>query len=185
MPDPDTPSDLSDPRGIAVDGTGAIYVSDAERDRILVFGEAGEARFEFGLYGSAPGSFMDPWGLAFDARRDRLYVADSGNARVQVFDRLGVSLASWPLEEGSRPAGLAVDDAGRVWVADPGTNRILAFDHEGRLLVAAPSGEGFGPFRGPLDVAAGAGNLVIVADSGSGRVGVFAPHPALGGAKGP
>jgi DNA-binding beta-propeller fold protein YncE len=78
-----------------------------------------------------------------------------------------------------------VDDAGRVWVADPGTNRILAFDHEGRLLVAASSGEGFGPFRGPLDVAAGAGNLVIVADSGSGRVGVFAPHPALGGAKGP
>jgi sugar lactone lactonase YvrE len=78
---------LSRPKGIAVDEEGRVYVSDAQRDVVLVFSREGAFEVELGASGSEPGALVMPAGLAVAGRR--LYVADSQNQRVQVFEILG------------------------------------------------------------------------------------------------
>jgi DNA-binding beta-propeller fold protein YncE len=63
---------------------GRLYVSDAARDKILAFATDGDFLGEFGSAGSGPGQLRSPSGLAHDGE-GRLYVADAGNYRVQVF----------------------------------------------------------------------------------------------------
>ena len=166
-------SPFSDPRSIAVDASGTLFVSDAERDRVVVYGSGAVPRFAFGGYGTAHGSFIDPWGIAIDEFRDRIYVADSGNARIQVFDTVGGFRESWSLEANARPAGLDIDSRGRLWVADAGMNRILAFDPLGHVLVDSGGGAGEAAFRGPQDVAVDRDGTVYVVDTANARVGAF------------
>ncbi len=75
------------PKGIAVDSAGRVYVSDAQRDLVLVFRLDGTFEYSIGGTGSAPGLFTHPAGLAIAG--GRLYVADSHNHRIQVFEILG------------------------------------------------------------------------------------------------
>lgn len=78
---------LARPKGVAVDGDGRIYVSDAQRDAVLVFSPAGAFEVALARGGAEPGRLTMPAGVAVGA--GRLYVADSQNHRVQVFEILG------------------------------------------------------------------------------------------------
>jgi tripartite motif-containing protein 71 len=178
---PENPVAFSDPRAIAVDASGMLYVSDFERDRVSVYGPSAEPRFSFGNYGTGDGNFIDPWGLAADSFRERLYVSDSGNGRIEVFDSVGGYVSSWDLGARARPAGLAVDSKGRLWIADPGSNRVLAYDPFGNLLVSSPGGEGVDAFKGPEDVAVSRDGTVYVADTANARVGAFTVERASAG----
>jgi DNA-binding beta-propeller fold protein YncE len=82
-------SGLARPKGVAEDAAGRVYVADAQRDLVLVFDADGRFDYAAGASGAAPGEFRHPAGLAIV--RDRLYVADSQNGRVQVFAILGGS----------------------------------------------------------------------------------------------
>jgi DNA-binding beta-propeller fold protein YncE len=75
------------PKGIAVDSGGRVYVSDAQRDLVLVFQKDGTFEYAIGGTGTSPGWFTHPAGLAIAG--GRLYVADSHNHRIQVFEILG------------------------------------------------------------------------------------------------
>jgi len=79
--------DLARPKGVAVDGDGRIYVSDAQRDLVLVYSPAGAFEAALAAGGADPGRLTMPAGVAVGDRR--LYVADSHNHRVQVFEILG------------------------------------------------------------------------------------------------
>ena len=78
---------LARPKGVAVDAEGRIYVSDAQRDAVLVFSPAGAFEVALSRGGTEPGRLTMPAGVAVGA--GRLYVADSQNHRVQVFEILG------------------------------------------------------------------------------------------------
>jgi hypothetical protein len=80
---------LARPKGVAVDAEGRIYVTDAQRDLVLVYDSRGAFEYAAGASGAEPGAFQHPAGVA--VVRDRLYVADSHNARIQVFQILGGS----------------------------------------------------------------------------------------------
>ncbi len=75
---------LSQPKGIAVDSTGHVYVAGATIDRVQIFSSRGEFLLAFGGKGRGPGKFIMPAGMAI--REDIIYVADSLNSRVQVFE---------------------------------------------------------------------------------------------------
>jgi DNA-binding beta-propeller fold protein YncE len=98
--------------GIATDGVGRVYVSDLNRpvSRIYVFSYDGALLESFGGFGRADGQFENPAGLATDNRGD-LYVADSGNHRIQKFGNPSAAF---------RLAGKAVTDSRQ------GTARLLA-----------------------------------------------------------
>ncbi|MCW2766761.1 MAG: hypothetical protein JWO11_2720 [Nocardioides sp.] len=70
--------------GVAVKGD-RIYVSEMDNNRISVLTTSGSFVGSFGATGAAHGSFRRPTALAFDAQ-GRLYVTDTGNERVEVFN---------------------------------------------------------------------------------------------------
>ena len=77
------------------------------------------------------GKFKKPGGVAVDAAGN-VYVADTGNHRIQKFTSNGVLLAKWGKEgsgncEFRSPEGVAVDASGNVYVADTGNHRIQKF----------------------------------------------------------
>ncbi|HEX6843779.1 MAG TPA: 6-bladed beta-propeller [Actinomycetota bacterium] len=63
---------------------GLVYVADQGRNRIAVFNTSGVFQGAFGSRGTGNLQFNKPTGLAIDAA-GRLYVADSINERIQVF----------------------------------------------------------------------------------------------------
>jgi sugar lactone lactonase YvrE len=80
----DRPGDLPRPKGLAVDGAGNVLVVEGYFDLVQVFTGDGQLLGVFGGSGTVPGRFWLPGGAATDGRL--LYVADTFNGRVQVFD---------------------------------------------------------------------------------------------------
>jgi len=75
------------PKGIAALPNGLVMVAEAVANRIQIFNNKGEFLLGFGTTGSQPGEFDMPTGIAID--KDTIYIADSRNHRVQVFEYLG------------------------------------------------------------------------------------------------
>jgi sugar lactone lactonase YvrE len=75
---------LHAPAGVAVDGGGNVWVADSGRDRLVELSPAGAVLQTFGVAGTGNGQFDDPTHL--EVFGGRLYVCDTFNDRVQVFD---------------------------------------------------------------------------------------------------
>jgi DNA-binding beta-propeller fold protein YncE len=75
------------PKAVATGADGRVYVSDAQRDVVVVFRPDGTFDYSFGASGEAAGRFTHPAGVA--ESRGRVYVADSYARRVQAFEILG------------------------------------------------------------------------------------------------
>ena len=75
------------PKAVATDAVGRIYVTDAQHDVVVVFSRPGHFETAIGGPSAAPGSLTLPAGVAVGD--GYLYVADSYNHRVQVYQLLG------------------------------------------------------------------------------------------------
>ncbi len=74
---------LSKPRGIYVDEIGHIFVADSDLHAVFVFDQVGTLVLQIGSRGNKYGAFTEPYDVS--VTRDLLFVADTGNNRVQVF----------------------------------------------------------------------------------------------------
>jgi phage tail-like protein len=185
LPGAQTPvADVDLPTGVAVDAAGRVLVLDA----------LGLARLDpctcvferlpcFGGEGSRPRRLRDPHGLAVSARGD-IYVADTGNRRVQVLAAKGLVLRAIWQRDDWEPWDVVVGDGARVYVSDRSGGLVhvfvggrwttawgplqrptaLALDHDGRLYVMqegddevavfSPDGERLDPLQGARDATA-------------------------------
>ncbi len=75
---------FSNPRGIAVDSNGYVYVVDTDNHRVQQFTSAGTFVAKWGSKGSDDGQFETPRDVATDGS-DTVYIADSLNYRIQEF----------------------------------------------------------------------------------------------------
>ncbi len=122
-------------KGMAVASNGDIFfTSESEHGVVKIDRETGDEAF-IGGKGSDDGKFNRPWGVAIGPN-NRLYIADSENARVQVLALDGTYIHKWGIRgtgqgEFRRPKGLAVDKRGDVYVGDDISGRIQKFDAEG------------------------------------------------------
>jgi len=85
----DGAADFDKPKGIAVDGQGLVYVVEGFHDVVKIFDGEGRVLLVFGGSGGGPGEFWLPAGITLSGTA--VYVADTANRRVQVFERLGVA----------------------------------------------------------------------------------------------
>ena len=120
----DGPDTFNQPSDVAVGANGDIFVADGHDEssnaRIVKFSKDGTFIKAWGKHGSAAGEFEVPHGLAFDSR-GRLFVADRGNNRIQIFDQDGKFLEEW--KQFSRPSGIYIDRNDVLYVADSESNR--------------------------------------------------------------
>ena len=139
-------TELGRPGGIAIDQQRKrLYVADARESRIAVFDTAS---FKFLTYFGGPGKpgqrdkgrFLFPTNVAVD-RQGNIYVADTGNYRVQILDPAGKFIRAFGAQgdapgEFIRPKGIAVDSQGHIYVADAEFNNFQIFTPEGQPLLA-------------------------------------------------
>ena len=166
------------PLGIAVDGSGNVYVTDNNNNRVQVFSASGTFLRKWGSEGGGDGQFDGPWGIAVDGSGN-VYVADSGNRRIQKFNASGEFLLNWG-SQGSGDGqfqfavGIALDASGNVYVADNGNYRIQKFSASGEFLLNWGSeGSADGQFRNPHGIAIDGSGNVYVTDWLNDRVQVF------------
>jgi sugar lactone lactonase YvrE len=116
------PDAFNQPSDVVVGPNGDVFVADGHDEnsnaRIVKFAKDGTFIKSWGKRGSAAGEFDTPHGLALDSR-GRLFVADRGNNRIQIFDQEGKFLEEW--KQFSRPSGIYIrNDV--LYVADSESN---------------------------------------------------------------
>jgi len=161
-----------------------------------VFAQEPQFLFKWGSLGSGVNQFISPIGIAVDSLGN-LYVADSGNNRIQKFTNTGTSIAQWgstcrlsdrfgcidpdgngPLAVGDGqfygPHSIAVDSLGNIYVTELFNRRVQKFSREGVFITKwGMQGTGDGQFNSPRGIATDhLGNIYIV-DGGNHRIQKF------------
>lgn len=124
--------------GLAADGLRYIYCADAAGQLIWRFDQCDASCAPLpcvGGLGSAPRRLDQPRGLAL-APTGELYVADSGNRRVQVFDTHSLALRAILSGPFTAPWDVAVSSHGTVYIADKGTGRVYRHRRHARRYAA-------------------------------------------------
>ncbi|HXR95738.1 MAG TPA: peptidyl-alpha-hydroxyglycine alpha-amidating lyase family protein [Rhizomicrobium sp.] len=112
---------FSEPNAVLVAPNGDIFVADGHEPgpghnaRVVKLDARGKFLLQWGGHGTGPGQFEMPHALAMDSQ-GRLFVADRGNNRVQIFDPDGKFIAQW--SQFSRPSGIFIDANDVLYVTD-------------------------------------------------------------------
>jgi DNA-binding beta-propeller fold protein YncE len=179
----------SRPSGLAVDAarkrlyvveTGGVS-SEEHRVRALDL-DSGKLLFDIGKRGDGPGEFNLPRDAVVGAD-GLLYVVDSGNFRIQVFDAEGKFVKTFgaigrQTGQFSRPKEIAADDQGNIYVADSAFGNFQIFTKEGALLLDVGSrGNSDGParFMLPSGIAVDSDGRIYMVDQFFRKVEVFRP----------
>lgn len=198
---------LAQPRAVAAGPAGERIIADTNNHRIVELDATGNFQRVFGSFcdmgqgesggcvdpdGSGPlqlgdGQFREPWGVAA-APNGEIYVADTWNGRIQVFDKEGNFLRKWGYfnttngELGDAmalfgPRGIQVTRDGNVLVADTGNKRILLYTSIGELVTQIGGGGVVpGKFDEPTAMAVDpTDGAIFVADAWNRRIQKFGP----------
>jgi uncharacterized protein (TIGR03437 family) len=194
-----TSSTMSAPYGLAIAGSNGLLVSDAAHNRVLYFPFTANGTFAAGtdngkvatkVFGqqdyssTAAGSdaigFNSPHGLSTD-NESRLYVADSGNNRLMIFDHIFSSLspntgarADLPLGGFSQPRGVFVNLlTSEIWVGDT-SNTVRKFPNYATLILNPTSTASVSSAGAALALTQDQYGDLIIADQ-TNRVGFYFP----------
>lgn len=158
---PDTP--MVSPHGITVDAAGRLYVVDNYLKKVHVFDQQG------GRYRLIPAqgpALVSPIGVAVDDRRGRVYVTDSAQAVIRVYDRdTGASVGEIRGGDLGRPTGVVIDPRrDELLVVDTVNAGILRYALSDHSLMGILGQEGveLGRFHAPTHLAlTPEGNLLV------------------------
>jgi ABC-type spermidine/putrescine transport system permease subunit II/DNA-binding beta-propeller fold protein YncE len=174
------------PRSVAVNSAGETYVSEyGMAERVQRFSSHGTNFLNaFGGPGEGQAEFRRAEGIGIDSK-DRVFVADSCNHRIQVFSREGKFLAEHG-KPGTQPGDLSypydvrVDAAGNEFVCEFGNSRVQVFDASGNFVefIGGIGGEA-GKMNNPWSICLDSKGNLYVADSGNHRVQKFVRKRAL------
>jgi sugar lactone lactonase YvrE len=121
------PTHFTEPNDVVVGPNGNIYVGESHGaqfedeagpnsvGRITKWAPDGTFIKSWGSWGFEDGQFRAPHSLAFDSQ-GRLFVADRGNRRIQIFDQEGGHMDTW--YQFSRISGLFIDDNDMLYAID-------------------------------------------------------------------
>ena len=170
---------FTQPRGIAVSGSGEIAISDTRKHCVHILDPSGRGVMDIGGQGGGDGQLNYPGGVAFDKAQKHVVVADRDNHRVQIFSRKsGKVKKKFGLRgrndgEFDGPSGVFVDQKGRIVVTDWNNHRVQVFSPEGRFLFVFGD-EGAHRLKHPRDaVFHEKTQRFVVSDTGNNLLKVF------------
>ncbi len=173
------------PNGVAVDRKNdRVYVvdtgdSESKEQNVKIYDTAGR---RIGVIGGAPGGgfseFKLPTFVAVDDN-GKVYVTDTLNARVQIFDATGKFLftfgqtgTNWG--EFDKPKGIALDSYGNIYVVDTGWSNVQIFNQKGDILLFfGGRGPVPGMMKNPISMAIDRQNHIYVGDYLNHRINVY------------
>lgn len=155
------------PWGIASNGEGKVYITDAPRMAIIIFdmNERSVSIIE---------EVENPFGIAVD-KEGYLYVSSRKYHSIMVFDGDGKAIRSFGENNLTGPAGLGIDrERGLLYCVDIQDHDVKVFTLDGAFLYTiGKRGNGDGEFNFPTDVDVGSDGQIVVADSMNARIEVF------------
>lgn len=165
--------------GIAIDDDNRLFVSDAKLHRVIIFNAKHEVENQI------TEGLVDPVGIAIDTNNRFLYVVDTQQDQVIVYDadtlkllrRIGTTgknhFLTSPGDFGA-PQGVAVDKDGNIYVTDTLNDRVEIFDADGAFISTfGKPGDGPGYFARPKGIAVDGDGHIWVADEMQDRLQVF------------
>lgn len=132
----------------------------------------------WGNNGTGDRQFNSPQGIAVDTN-GLVYVADTSNHRIQVFQSDGTFVRKWGSSgtgdsQFSSPSSISVGPTGLVFVSDTGNHRIQIFQSDGTFVRKwGSSGTASSQFNSPNGIAVDTNGIVYVVDSNNHRIQVF------------
>ncbi len=159
--------------------SGETFVVDIGADGFFKIDSSGNLVMFKGGDGDENGKFSDPFGLAVGPD-NKLFIVDSKNYRVQVFNKDGSFVGKWG-EKGTGggqfgyPFDIAINkDKKRVYITDIGLHRVTVFDLNGNFKFKWGSkGSGDENFDTPTGIAVDKRGYVYVVDMNNFRVAKF------------
>ena len=173
------PGQFDGPEGVAIDAWGDILVCDFCNHRLQQFSPAGKHLKTVSTRGNGPLQFNSPVGIAVHPHTHKVYVADTGNHRIQVLNSdltHSSSFGSGGSNNGEfdRPYDISTDSVGNVYVADRGNHRIQVFSVDGRYLRQfGRKVKGEGELVQPVSIDIDSHNVVYVSEYWNDRVSIF------------
>lgn len=159
-----------------------LFVADKDLSRLQRFGLDGKWQANIGestgFFDSKKkeGRMRSPQGVAINAE-GTIYVADTGNQRIDAFSQEGVFLFGFGPKVGpymlQEPAAIAWDNAGFVYFVDKGLKKVIKCEPSGAFIAAwGEEGDGPGQFMSPVSIAFDGQNYLYTLDSELKRVSV-------------
>lgn len=156
-----------------------VYVIDGMEHKVKVFDLSGKLILQFGEMGDKPGQFKYPDSIVVD-EQGKMYVTDSGNARLQIFNQRGRLLSvigSSSQAPFVLPRGLAIDPWQRIHVVDTFAQQVHVLDRQGRYLFSYGSGRR-GSADGEFDFPNGIAidqktGRIFIADRANNRISIW------------
>ena len=164
------------PLCVAIHDNGDIYVG-SDFHCIYVFDQTGQLKNTIGSSGSGDGQFSSPWDIFI--KGDVLFVADSGNHRVQKLTSSGKFLHSFGQNGSGQdqfnwPLAVIIDSNNKLIVSDRDNHRIQIFNENGGwLLTIDGNGSGNHRFQSPWGLALDPQGNIHVAAQRSNTIKVF------------
>lgn len=159
--------------------THQVVAGSQQVDVVLAKRYAEDYVFERQIWNQAqPGGLNSPHDVAVNSL-GHIYVVDSDNSRIQVFDQNGNIIRTWGRRGVlpgmfDRPSGIAIDASGNIYIADSGNHRIQKFDMSGALIAYwGGYGKSAGQFWNPTAISIADNGNVYVADQWNHRIQVF------------
>jgi DNA-binding beta-propeller fold protein YncE len=172
--------------GVAVDDDDRVFVSDGKLGKVLVFDANHKVVDQIK-------DLVDPVGLAIDKENRLLYVVDTQQDQVMVYDadtlkpirKIGTAGKKHTLTtpgDFALPTDVAVDKDGNVYVTDTLNWRVEIFDGEGKYISQfGKHCDAIGCFERPKGIAVDADGHIWVVDTGLGLVQAYDRDGALMG----
>lgn len=125
------------PRSVVIGPDKRLYILDQGNSRVVALDPDSDKIFAWGTQGAGEGEFAEPTGL--EVGGDRVYVADAGNLRIQIFDLNGKFITQWAVPEWTTypwryPAAAFDPQDKKLYVTNPQSKEILVFDIDGNRL---------------------------------------------------
>lgn len=155
-------SNFANVEELTIDDEQNIWIVDGVNHRIKKYDQNGNLLLKFGKQGAANGDFDAPFGICYF--KGKIYVSDTRNSRIQVFDKSGQYLKTWAAKNSYYAIKAKGDN---LYIAT--ASYLIKTDENGDVQEKI----GQGQFQSAVGIAVGPENEIIACDVYARKIIVF------------